>query len=66
MISENNWCLRLSRDYRRQYLERLTRRHALNLPRALFLALRAHERSGADAKLLRRLEAEARAIEHEA
>ena len=66
VISEDNWCLRLSRDYRRQYLDRLTRRHALNLPRALFLALRARERSRADPELLRRLEAEAHAIEHEA
>ena len=66
VISENNWCLRLSRDYRRQYLERLTRRHALNLPRALFLALRARGTSDADLELLRRLEAEAHAIEHEA
>jgi len=66
VISEDNWGLRLSRDYRRQYLDHLTRRRALNLPRALFLALRARDRSGADLELLRRLEAEACAIEHEA
>jgi 4-alpha-glucanotransferase len=65
VISEENWCLRLSRDYRRQYLERLARRRALNLPRALFLALRAREASGADLGLLRRLEAEANELEHE-
>jgi len=66
VISEDNWSLRLSRDYPRQYLDRLTRRRALNLPLALFLALRARQRSSADAALLRRLEAEAHVIEHEA
>ena len=66
VISEENWCLRLSRDYRRKYLDRLARRHALNLPRALLLALRARETSSADLDLLRRLEAEAREAEREA
>jgi 4-alpha-glucanotransferase len=64
VISEDNWCLRLSRDYRRQYLDRSTRRRALNLPRALFLALRARRTSRADSELLCRLEAEAQAIEN--
>jgi 4-alpha-glucanotransferase len=64
VISDDNWSLRLPRDYRRQYLERLARRHALNLPRALLLALRARETSRADLELLRCLEAEALALEH--
>jgi 4-alpha-glucanotransferase len=65
VISDDNWCLRLSREYRREYLERLSRRRALNLPRALLLALRARERSGGDAELLRRLEEQAQAVERD-
>jgi 4-alpha-glucanotransferase len=65
VISDDHWCLRLSRDYRRQYRDRLMRGRALNLPRALFLALRARETSRSDSELLHRLEEEARAIERE-
>jgi 4-alpha-glucanotransferase len=65
VISEENWSLRLPRDYRRQYLDRLSRRKALNLPRALSLALRARGQPRADAELLRRLEAEADALERD-
>jgi len=66
VISEDNWCLRLSRDYRQEYLDRSTRRQALNLPRALFLALRARATSRADSEMLRRLEVQAQALERAA
>jgi 4-alpha-glucanotransferase len=66
VISEENWCLRLSRDYRRRYAERLARRRALNLPRSLLLALRSRGASRVDADLLHRLEAEAEEIERKA
>jgi hypothetical protein len=66
VISGDNWCLRLSREYRRQYAERSARRHALNLPRALFLAVRARGTARADSELLRRLESHALAIERAA
>ncbi len=65
VISEDNWCLRLPGNYRRQYLERLERRRALNLPGALLLALRARQRSGADTELLSQLEAAANASEQQ-
>jgi 4-alpha-glucanotransferase len=40
-VSEENWSLRVPPDYRREYAERLGSHEALNLPRALALALRA-------------------------
>jgi 4-alpha-glucanotransferase len=40
-VSEENWSLRVPTDYRREYAERLGSNGALNLPRALALALRA-------------------------
>jgi 4-alpha-glucanotransferase len=66
VISDDNWCLRLPRDYRRKYLEHLERGRALNLPRALAMALGSQDASRADPNLIRRLEAEAQAIEREA
>jgi 4-alpha-glucanotransferase len=63
VISDENWSLRLPRDYRQQYLERLPQRRAVNLPRALLLALRARGEPRANADLLRRLEEEADALE---
>jgi 4-alpha-glucanotransferase len=62
VISEYNWSLRLPRDYRRQYLEQLARGRALNLPRALLLALRARGTTRSDSDLAGQLEAEAQAI----
>jgi hypothetical protein len=40
-VTEENWSLRVSPGYRREYGEKLERDGALNLPRVLALALRA-------------------------
>jgi 4-alpha-glucanotransferase len=40
-VSEENWSLRVPNDYRRGYAEKLESDEALNLPKALALALRA-------------------------
>ena len=40
-VNEENWSLRVPQDYRREYAEKLGSDGALNLPRALALALRA-------------------------
>jgi 4-alpha-glucanotransferase len=40
-VSEENWSLRVSPEYRRDHARKLGRNGALNLPRALALALRA-------------------------
>jgi 4-alpha-glucanotransferase len=40
-VNEENWTLRVPADYPREYREKLARDAALNLPRALALALRA-------------------------
>ena len=40
-VNEENWTLRVPADYPREYREKLSRDGALNLPRALALALRA-------------------------
>ena len=40
-VSEENWSLRVPNDYRREYAEKLGGNAALNLPKALALALRA-------------------------
>ncbi|QRN96421.1 4-alpha-glucanotransferase [Archangium violaceum] len=40
-VSEENWSLRVPNDYRSGYAEKLERDEALNLPKALALALRA-------------------------
>jgi 4-alpha-glucanotransferase len=40
-VSEENWSLRVPNDYRREYAEKLQGDAALNLPKALALALRA-------------------------
>ncbi|HSP77386.1 MAG TPA: 4-alpha-glucanotransferase, partial [Myxococcaceae bacterium] len=40
-VSEENWSLRVSPEYRREYAEKLGHDGALNLPKALALALRA-------------------------
>lgn len=59
-VSDDNWSLRVPPDYERTYLERRARGAALDLPRALALALLARggaeseERRGLAARLLRR------------
>jgi hypothetical protein len=57
-VGDHNWSLRVPRDYERSYLEMRARGAALDLPRALALALRA--RGGAESaergNLARRLE----------
>jgi 4-alpha-glucanotransferase len=56
VVSEENWTLRVPRDYERVHRERASVGRALHLPRALALALRA--RGGEHAgSLARRLEA---------
>lgn len=40
-VSDENWSLRIPREYRREYGEKLERDEALNLPGALAMALRA-------------------------
>jgi 4-alpha-glucanotransferase len=40
-VNEQNWSLRVPTEYPREYREKLARNAALNLPRALALALRA-------------------------
>ncbi len=62
-VSDANWSLRLPGSWRRDYAERLARGRALDLPRALAMALRARgDRYAREhAPLLARLEADARA-----
>lgn len=62
--SDANWSLRLPVSWRRDYADRLERGRALNLPRALAMALRARGAAfaRAHAALLGRLEGEALAV----
>ena len=50
IISEENWSLRISGDFAGQYRQRLVRNRAINIPRALALAIRAQGRAVADAQ----------------
>ena len=50
VISEDNWSLRISGDFAVQYRERLACNRAINIPRALALAIRAQGRAVADAQ----------------
>jgi 4-alpha-glucanotransferase len=59
-VSVENWTLRVPSDYRSSYPERASRLEALNLPYALFLALRSRPQG---AHLARRLAA-ASGVEH--
>jgi 4-alpha-glucanotransferase len=61
-ISQDNWNLRLQRDYRAAYAARRSQNRALNLPLALHMALRARrvQRTADGEALLRRLDAAAR------
>jgi len=63
-VSEENWSLRLPSTWRRDYDERLGRGRALDVPRALALALRAgtRERGAPEPALLAALEAEAHSV----
>jgi 4-alpha-glucanotransferase len=45
-VSEENWSLRVTRDYARDYAARRARNRALNLPLALAMALRAKRLDG--------------------
>ncbi|WP_437677399.1 4-alpha-glucanotransferase [Sorangium sp. So ce131] len=54
-ISDDNWSLRVPRDYARTYPEMRARGAAMNIPRALALALRA--RGGAESEERRQLAA---------
>lgn len=61
-VSEENWSLRLPRDYTSEYLERVAVDRAANLPLALALALRARGETPRSSSLLRRLERVAEAL----
>lgn len=60
--SESNWSLRLPASWREDYAARLERGRAMNLPRALAMALRARGLAGEQAALAARLEREAAAL----
>ena len=64
VVSDENWSLRLPRDYQQDYQERAARLEALNLPLALCLALRAGGagRPADHSELIRRLETEAKRV----
>jgi 4-alpha-glucanotransferase len=57
-LSDRNWSLRLPPSWRRDYAARVATGHALDLPRALALALRARGLAASHAELIRRLDAE--------
>jgi 4-alpha-glucanotransferase len=40
-VSQDNWSLRIDSDYPRQYIDKLRKNLALNIPKALAMALRA-------------------------
>ncbi len=65
-VSEQNWNLRLPAGWRRDYGRRLATGDALDLPRALVLALRARGLAASRAPLVARLDAESRALREEA
>ena len=50
VISEENWSLRISGGFALEYREQLARNRAINLPRALALAIRAQGRAVVDAQ----------------
>lgn len=56
-VSECNWTLRIHPGYRRTYLKMLEKNRALNIPRALALALKARGLAGEHGELVRELEA---------
>ena len=60
IISNDNWTLRVPQDYKRSYAEKLANNLALNIPRALALALRAKGEAATPEyrKLIRELEEE--------
>ncbi len=66
-VSEENWSLRVSSEYRREYTEKLERDGALNLPKALALALRAggEEARARHRELIAGLERVAEALQRE-
>ncbi len=58
IISDDNWSLRISNDYAREYHDRLTRNRAINLPKVLALAIRARGKAfaGSHGRLLAELD----------
>lgn len=44
-VSDDNWSLRVTADFERDYQERLARNRAINIPKALALAIRARARA---------------------
>jgi hypothetical protein len=63
-VGAHNWSLRVTPDFTAAYRERLSRARALDLPRALVLALRARgpDFAAAHAELISALERQARAL----
>jgi hypothetical protein len=61
-ISEENWTLRLPPSWRGDYATRLEHGRAMNLPRALAIALRARGLGREHPALVARLDAEAVAL----
>ena len=59
-VGAHNWSLRVAPDFEPAYEERLQRARALDLPRALVLALRARGLEGSHAGLVAALQAQAR------
>lgn len=56
-VGEHNWTLRIHPGYRTTYLEMLGENRALNIPRALALALKARGLAGEHGELIRELNA---------
>jgi hypothetical protein len=50
VISEENWSLRIPGDFALEYRQRLARNRAINIPKALALAIRAQGRAVVDAQ----------------
>jgi hypothetical protein len=61
-VSEQNWSLRVSAGWRRDYAARLATADAFDIPRALVLALRARGLAASQGALIARLETESRAL----
>lgn len=61
-VNDENWTLRLGPHFERCYLEKVARGEALNLPRALALALRARDPRSSLADELERLAGELESI----
>ncbi len=58
IVSNDNWTLRVPRDYKRSYKEKIAKNTALNIPKALAVALRSRGEAAiaGNYELIRQLE----------